>query len=110
MVPAPTTHTVRTSSIRMAAECSRRGHGSDPHVNPALWDRWAIMGCVLALQRDRPEIAQRPTGSAVGQLRSAFHLPGADALRATATLAVIVIHASVWPLDAGRKTGALYHD
>jgi surface polysaccharide O-acyltransferase-like enzyme len=68
------------------------------------------MGRVIALQRDRPAIAQRPVGTAAGRPRPALRLPGADALRAAATLAVIVIHAGVWPLDAGRKTGALYHD
>jgi surface polysaccharide O-acyltransferase-like enzyme len=64
----------------------------------------------IAFRRDRPAIAQRPTRSAADRLRPAFHLPGAGGLRAAATLAVIVIHAGLWPSDTGRTAGPLYHD
>ena len=64
----------------------------------------------IAYRRRLPPAADRPVVIVAGRLRPALHLPGADALRAAATLAVIVIHAGLWPSDTGHTAGWLYRD
>lgn len=68
----------------------------------------AVGSPLITHHRDQPTIVERRVAIAVD--RSAVHLHGADALRAAATLAVIVIHAGLWPSDAGHTAGPLYHD